>query len=421
MANIQPIRFQYPPSNVLGFSVERTSIDGFLYNFTTHVFEASPSPANCIAPLTAQVAPFLGQYRATLDISDSAQFIEAVYTLGIHDLADGNQLVGQLEDGIDVPGSGPTTGTNSLILSAAEAQVNVAGFADLTAGWQAAILDGVTSALNGATRRVLPLTLHDELYQPENTRRVRLRQYPIWDVQRVATGLAIVLTVKNTNAGPALPISRAGAFLTTAGWQDGISASGVTLYTLTSGVSATIPLTFGVYPILGQLANAITAQGNGWSAVVPAGQATYACSDLNIDIGRKSAASPQTGASFWAFTRELQQYDVKGSTGVLTIHEDLYQSHRFPDRTWPASGQYGSVRTIYMAGYNTDSNLGPVTMPGRLKLAAGILAKQIMQRTPAGLFKSERTEQTSYELFPATSLLPMVADLYGPEINCRFS
>jgi|GEM_PF-2929719 len=281
------------------------------------------------------------------------------------------------------------------IVTTTEAVAAVLGMAALTPEQQADLVAAATSTINTYCGRVLTLAQHDELYEPENTRTVRLKEYPVVDVIRLATGLTTVITIRCVDTSA----SRAWTRLTFTGQGDDLIVSGVSLSATTGGVTITTPLLFSSYRTVGALAAAINALG-GWAATVPtnsnpnaSGQSFdgWATADINLDLGSKGAIG--TGAAYWAFPRDLSVYDLSPNRGTITIHEDLYQTHRYPDRMYPASGQFGSVRCIYTAGYNNDPIVGPVTMPGDLKRAAYTLIQATLQRTTIGLLKSESISQ----------------------------
>ncbi|WP_422928554.1 hypothetical protein [Singulisphaera sp. PoT] len=303
------------------------------------------------------------------------------------------------------------------IVTAAEASANVPGFSALPEDAQADMVGAITDVVDGYCGRSLALAQFDELHEPENTRTIRLSQYPVFDVLRLCTGLAAVITVRCTD--PA--VSRATARLASAGDADGNRvATGLTLASTVAGVTTSTPLLFSDCPTLGSLAAAIDALP-GWSAVVPrstvpgAGGRTFAdwsSADINPDMGAKGAIG--TGAAYWAFPRDLNVYDLEPRSGRIAIHEDLYPAHRYPDRMYPASGQYGSVRCVYLAGYNNDPTLGPVTMPGALKAACYTLLRATLQRVAIGLLKSESISQRKVEYAQAVQgNLPLVADIVG--------
>jgi hypothetical protein len=217
-------------------------------------------------------------------------------------------------------------------------------------------------------------------------------------------------------------IQKAAAYLTFSGAGDNSAPTGLTLWQLASGVESSAPLAFTTYPTLAQLAAAIpTAAGvSGFTATVASSQNTFACTELDSELGRKFCTG--TGAFFYAFTRSLQWYDPKRETGVVTLHEDAYQPQRYPDRTYTTSGKFGHMRCRYLAGYNTDLSVGPITMPDALVRAAKILIKALMQRTPAGLFDSERTQQREWKGVEVDqSLIGLVKDLIFPYVRRQFA
>jgi hypothetical protein len=298
------------------------------------------------------------------------------------------------------------------IVTTTEASVNVPGFSALPAQQQDDLVASATAAINGYCGRVFPLTQHDELYEPENTRTVRLKEYPVVDVLRLCTGLASVITIRCT----APTASRANTKLTFTGQGSSLAITGLSLTSVISGVVSTVPFLFSTYLTVGDLATAINAMPN-WSAAIgtttiPNSQSfsLWATADLNADLGAKGALSG--GAAYWAFPRELSVYDTNFKSGTITIHEDLYPTRRYPERMYAASGQFGSVRCIYLAGYNNDSNVGPITMPDDLKRAAFMLIQAVTQRTSTGLLKSESISQRKVEFADVMSgSISLVSDI----------
>jgi hypothetical protein len=300
------------------------------------------------------------------------------------------------------------------LITVADAAISVPGFSALASADQTQLVGAVTGALNNATMRVLPLTTHDERHKPENTRKLRLKQYPIAGPVQLFTGLTSVITIRNTDANA----TRAAAALTTTGLGDSLSVTGLTLTSTSSGViNAPIPLLFATYPTVASLAAQINTLP-GWTATATPGQEKFATADINKDTGERGAIG--TGAPFWGFTRQLNNFDVNEATGVIELREDFYQGFRTWDRVWGGSGQYGTIRAIYPAGYNGDPNAGPITVAEGLRRACFILIQAIVGKTQAGIVVEEQagTDRLKYDSMANGSIV-LVRDLISNYIRNR--
>jgi hypothetical protein len=85
---------------------------------------------------------------------------------------------------------------------------------------------------------------------------IRLRQFPVLEVTRVAANPLPALRVMNLDSA-----SNQRATVET-------TASGLTLFSMASGVPTTVSLGYATYPTIGALAGAINILGAGWSATV---------------------------------------------------------------------------------------------------------------------------------------------------------
>src|SRR5437764_10463409 len=92
------VRFQYPASASLGFSIERLA-DGLFYDFATTgptPGQFTANPQTLISPLPADSGNFAGRYRATLTPTPAAQFANGDYCITVHNTAAGNVVVAEL-------------------------------------------------------------------------------------------------------------------------------------------------------------------------------------------------------------------------------------------------------------------------------------------------------------------------------------
>jgi hypothetical protein len=85
---------------------------------------------------------------------------------------------------------------------------------------------------------------------------IRLRQFPVLEVTRVAASPQPALRVMNLDSGT----NQRATVETT--------ASGLTLFSMASGTPTAVSLAYATYPTIGALAGAINILGSGWSATV---------------------------------------------------------------------------------------------------------------------------------------------------------
>ena len=149
-----------------------------------------------------------------------------------------------------------------------------------------ALIAAVSKAIENYCWRSFAIASYDELYPGNQRRELVVRNYPIASVERVAHDPAAVLRVTNTSAS----IQRATVKVT---------ATGLELIRVASGVGTTNTILFSDQPTLSALASAITALGNGWSSTVvdslynlrASADAEQAIRCLGVRVPRRSAPS----------------------------------------------------------------------------------------------------------------------------------
>jgi hypothetical protein len=189
----------------------------------------------------------------------------------------------------------------------------------------------------------------DELYNGRGERQLMLRNYPIQSVKSVRYRPVVVLKVINNLANT--PQARVA-----------VTSTGITLTRITSGVTTTNTVTFAGNATLLALQNAITAFGNGWSAV-GVGYDQWPAADLYCpngavtDPGTWAGQGALTAAGQYAelrmHTYELSGYQINNRQGGLlraipyTDPELLHPE----DLIWPVG--VNNFRIQYNAGYAT--------------------------------------------------------------------
>jgi hypothetical protein len=188
-----------------------------------------------------------------------------------------------------------------------------------------ALIAAVSRGIENHCWRTFTATSYDELYPGQDRRELLLRNYPIVKIERVAHGLTPVLRVSNTSATNQRATVK-------------VTATGLELVRVASGVASTSTILFADQATLTALASAITALGNGWSgAVVDASFNLLASADLRALQG--AYAAKDVAAELKMHTLELSNFEADAELGTLT-------------RTggWP--GGLHQWRVIYQAGYN---------------------------------------------------------------------
>ncbi|MSU76617.1 MAG: hypothetical protein EXS16_00840 [Gemmataceae bacterium] len=194
-----------------------------------------------------------------------------------------------------------------------------------------ATLDALNAAVSKAIEnycwRAFSVTSLDELYPGNGRRELVLRHYPIVSVERIAGAPTAVLRVTNASAS----VQRATVKVT---------ATGLELIRVASGVSTTNTINFADQVTLSALVSAITALGNGWSgAVADASFNSRASADLRALQGAFHAKD---------FTPELKVHTEELSS--FTVDTEHGTIVRDAGAVWHGGLHYW--RVIYRAGYD---------------------------------------------------------------------
>lgn len=190
-----------------------------------------------------------------------------------------------------------------------------------------ALIAAVTKAIENYCARPFSIISFDELYPGSHRPELLLRNFPIASVERVAYAPAPVLRIVNTSASN----QRATAKVT---------ATGVELIRVASGVASTSTILFADQATLSALAIAIAALGNGWSAeVLDSNNNLRASADLRAIMGAFPARD--AGAVLQLHINELTEFGIDATHGLLT---------RDAGASWHGGLHYW--RIIYRAGYS---------------------------------------------------------------------
>jgi hypothetical protein len=171
-------------------------------------------------------------------------------------------------------------------------------------------------------RRDFSLRNYDELYDGNGDRRLLLRQYPIQSVQAVRYRPVTVLKVINNATG------------TNQQARVQVTSQGIKLQSVASGVVTNVSdatLSFASYPTLNALANAITAQGNGWGAQI-VGDAGGA--GLQGDYGLWPSADLWVAPSYGDGVQSQGALTARGTNAELKLHTFELQGYQWDPRGW---------------------------------------------------------------------------------------
>jgi hypothetical protein len=187
----------------------------------------------------------------------------------------------------------------------------------------AALITAVSRAIENNCWRTFSVTSYDEIYPGNDRPELVLRNYPLVSVERVAYGPMPVLRVINTSSSNQRATVK-------------VTAVGVELIHVASGVATTDDILFSAQPTLTALAAAITALGNGWTGTVldPAND-LRASADLRALQG--AFAAMNVNADLKLHLSELSAFNVDAERGILTSD-------------WLPGG--ASWRVIYSAGFS---------------------------------------------------------------------
>lgn len=202
----------------------------------------------------------------------------------------------------------------------------------------------VEAAISKHCRRVFESTSYSkDRYDGSGTNRIFLRQRPIAVLDRLAVGTRDVIRIKNSDDYSTSSVS--------------VTSTGIRL--VKNGVANT-DITFASYTTLSTLANAISAVGNGWEAVVASSEYnSFASSELLEVMGLNTIYDN------WVYLTIPEdaedRFEVNKEKGII------YRDHPFPQG-------FNNIIVNYEAGYSSSN------MPSDLKLAVKIAVKFFYQK-----------------------------------------
>jgi hypothetical protein len=268
------------------------------------------------------------------------------------------------------------------LLTPAEAEEAWPSYGELPEARKVSVLAAADGLIEQVVGYPMGLTTYRHAEQPGRSRRARLRGRPVVSVDRVAADWTAALAIVNTSP------NHQRAFVT-------FAANAWTFTSVTAGISTTATIDLTGLPTLTDVAAAITALGEGWSATVESALDLWPSAVLAPPAGTFGALGG--GVSVGLYARDLREWDLVEDRGWPEV--ELYES--FADApAWPTrrvgiarSSRAASVWLEYRAGYATAD------VPAIIKDAARLAVKVLSEKIRAtGIFKSEALGVRSYTL-----------------------
>lgn len=211
----------------------------------------------------------------------------------------------------------------------------------------ASLITAASDAIRRVTHRDFSQTSYTEYHSGGIYIRepLRLRQFPVLEITRIATNPRAALLVQNVDSGAN---QRATVETTT---------TVLRLVRVAAANVTTNDLSFATYTTLSAMAAAVNALGNGWSAQVIDQFGNWPSPDLKLLQGAATALNG--GRQLELYTEDLQPF-VTWPPGDPWGEESGYQSltgWRLDDETGEIYGRFPrgqlNVRIDYVAGFAT--------------------------------------------------------------------
>ena len=166
-----------------------------------------------------------------------------------------------------------------IILSRATQNASLAALNSANPSYLASLITAASGAIRGACHRDFSLTTYTEYYSGGIYIRepLRLRQFPVTEITRIATNPRPAILVQNVDAGTN---QRATVETTT---------TALRLFRIAAAIPVTTDLSFATYPTLSQLCAAVNALGAGWASQVIDQFGNWPSADLKLLQGAATA------------------------------------------------------------------------------------------------------------------------------------
>jgi hypothetical protein len=234
-----------------------------------------------------------------------------------------------------------------IITSRATQNASLAALNGTNPAYLASLITAASDSVRRATHRDFSQTSYTEycsggIYIREP---LRLRQFPVIEITRVAANPRPALLVQNLDSGT----NQRATVETT--------ASALRLFRIASATPATVDLLFSTYTTIAALAGAVNALGNGWSAQVIDQFANWPSADLKPLQG--AATTLYGGTQLELYTEEIQPF-LSWPVGDVNGDEPGGKSSmgwRLDDETGELFGRLPrgqlNVRIDYTAGFSS--------------------------------------------------------------------
>lgn len=242
-------------------------------------------------------------------------------------------------------------------------------------------------------------------FVPSYDGRVLLPEMPINEITRVACDKSLALTVSNTSSSN----QQARCYFATTGDRtSGLTITGLTLVSVSSGVSTTNTLLFATYTTISSLATAIAALGSGWSATVNNSLGSWGTDQIvGGDTGQGCLVGQ--GGLLYVYASDASDYSMDWGTGMVylgtsgspaSLDNPAWGPGWMTTLDYPTQPQ--RVQITYDAGYDT--------IPAAVQQATCEVARQALLRLATDeTLRSESAEGYSYTLGNPIEALTLAA------------
>ncbi|HWE02445.1 MAG TPA: hypothetical protein VG326_08535 [Tepidisphaeraceae bacterium] len=223
---------------------------------------------------------------------------------------------------------------------------------------------------------------------------LRLRQYPVAEITRVAASPRAALLIQNFDDAS----NQRATFETT--------STALRLVTVASAVLTTTDFLYATYPTVAQLAAAVNALGNGWSATVRNDLTNWPSADFKPLQGAVSALNG--GHDLEMYSEIVQPFTAWPSSGGDGDWDDGFQGAsgwRLDEETGELFGRFPrgqlNIRIDYRAGF--------VTTPQAIQEACVQLAQDLYQAALVNNTLQKSTLGASSVTLKNTSTAPQLS------------
>jgi len=215
-------------------------------------------------------------------------------------------------------------------------------------GYLASLITAASDSIRKTCGRDFTLTTYSEYYSGGIYIRepLRLRQFPVVEITRVAASPRPALLVQNTDS-----VTNQRATIET-------TLTGLRLVRIASAIPTTIDLPFTTYPTIATMVAAIIAQTNGWSATIRNDFTNWPSADLKPLQG--AATTLNGGRDLEIYTEDLQPftawpYSATIGEGACDDGCQGTTGWRLDDQTGELFGRFPrgqlNIRIDYQAGF----------------------------------------------------------------------